>query len=66
MQSREQRQKNSLRIITCNFCEFNIYDMEQPSGEPEIVMLADLGTEYYRLQFLVDTEDDNIKEGDDK
>lgn len=35
--------------------------MEQPSGEPEIVMLADLGTEYYRLQFLVDTEDDNIK-----
>lgn len=48
-------------IVTCNFGEFNIYDMEQPSGEPEIVMLADLGTEYYRLQFLVDTEDDNIK-----
>lgn len=48
-------------IVTCNFGEFNIYDMEQPSGEPEIVKLADLGTEYYRLQFLVNTEDDNIK-----
>lgn len=48
-------------IVTCNFGEFNIYDMEQPSGEPEIVKLEDLGTEYYRLQFLVDTEDDNIK-----
>lgn len=48
-------------IVTCNFGEFNIYDMEQPSGEPEIVKLADLGTEYYRLQFLVDTADDNIK-----
>jgi hypothetical protein len=48
-------------IVTCNFAEFNIYDMEQPSGEPEIVRLNDLGTEYYRLQFLVDEGDENIK-----
>lgn len=48
-------------IVTCNFGEFNIYDMEQPSGAPEVVMLADLGTEYYRLSFLVDKEDENIK-----
>ena len=24
-------------IITCNFAEFNIYDMEKPNGEPEII-----------------------------
>jgi hypothetical protein len=48
-------------IVTCNFAEFNIYDMEQPSGEPEIVNLENLGTEYYRLQFLVDEGDENIK-----
>jgi hypothetical protein len=35
--------------------------MEQPSGEPEIVKLENLGTEYYRLQFLVDEGDENIK-----
>lgn len=48
-------------IVTCNFEEFYVYDMERPSGEPEIIRLEDLGTEYYRLQFLVDTGDSNIK-----
>jgi hypothetical protein len=48
-------------IVTCNFGEFNIYDMEHPTGEPEVILLRDLGTEYYRLQFLVDTGDENIK-----
>ena len=48
-------------IVTCNFEEFYIYDMERPSGEPEIIRLEDLGTEYYRLQFLVDTGASNIK-----
>lgn len=48
-------------IVTCNFKEFHIYDMERPTGEPEIVLLENLGTEYYRLQFLVDTGDNNIK-----
>ena len=48
-------------IITCNFKEFYIYDMERPTGEPEIVLLENLETEYYRLQFLVDTGDENIK-----
>ena len=41
-------------IITCNFEEFLIYDMEKPTGEPESILLADLGKEYYRLQFLVE------------
>ena len=41
-------------IITCNFQEFYVYDMENPRGEPEKIKLADLEKEYYRLSFLVD------------
>ena len=41
-------------IITCNFDEFLIYDMEKPNGEPESILLKDLNKEYYRLQFLVE------------
>ncbi len=41
-------------IITCNFEEFLIYDMEKPTGEPESIRLCDLPREYYRLQFLVE------------
>ena len=48
-------------IITCNFEEFLIYDMEKPTGEPESIQLKDLTKEYYRLQFLVDAEDENVK-----
>ena len=45
-------------IITCNFEEFLIYDMEKPTGEPESILLKDLGKEYYRLQFLVEEKSD--------
>ncbi len=48
-------------IVTCNFEEFLVYDMEKPNGEPEQILLKDLPKEYYRLQFLVDTGDENIK-----
>ena len=48
-------------IVTCNFQEFLVYDMEKPNGEPEQILLKDLPKEYYRLQFLVDTGDENIK-----
>ena len=41
-------------IIACNFAEFLIYDMEKPTGEPESILLSDLPTDYYRLQFLVE------------
>ena len=41
-------------IVTCNFQEFYVYDMENPRGEPEKIKLADLEKEYYRLSFLVD------------
>ena len=48
-------------IVTCNFKEFHVYDMERPSGEPEVILLENLGTEYYRLGFLVDTGVSNVK-----
>ena len=47
-------------IVTCNFSEFLVYDMEQPNGEPEQILLENLGKEYYRLQFLVDSKSDHL------
>ena len=47
-------------IITCNFKEFLVYDMEQPHGEPESILLKDLEKEYYRLKFLVDVKSEHI------
>ena len=48
-------------IITCNFQEFLIYDMEKPTGEPETIYLKDLPKEYYRLSFLTDTGSEIIR-----
>lgn len=48
-------------IITCNFQEFLIYDMEKPNGDPESILLKNLPKEYYRLQFIVNSENENIK-----
>ncbi|MBE6845186.1 MAG: class I SAM-dependent DNA methyltransferase [Ruminococcus sp.] len=48
-------------IVTCNFAEFLVYDMEKPNGEPEQILLKDLPKEYYRLQFLVSTGDEHIQ-----
>ena len=48
-------------VVVCNFQSFLVYDMEQPNGEPEEILLKDLGTEYYRLQFLVDTKAQHLK-----
>ena len=47
-------------IVTCNFSEFLVYDMEQPNGEPEQILLENLGKEYYRLMFLVDSKSEHI------
>ena len=43
-------------IVTCNFAEFLVYDMEHPLAEPEQIFLKDLAKEYYRLFFLVETK----------
>lgn len=48
-------------VITCNFKSFLIYNMENPNGEPEEIFLKDLEKEYYRLQFIVDKENENLK-----
>lgn len=48
-------------IVTCNFKEFLVYDMEKPNGEPEQILLKDLAKDYYRLQFLVDAGNENLK-----
>ena len=48
-------------VVTCNFSTFYVYDMERPRGEPEIIELANLEKEYYRLQFLVDAGNEHLK-----
>jgi hypothetical protein len=48
-------------IVTCNFSEFLVYDMENPQGEPESILLENLADEYHRLNFLVDSASANIK-----
>ena len=47
-------------IVTCNFSEFLVYDMEKPNSEPEQILLENLGKEYYRLQFLVDAKSEHL------
>ena len=47
-------------IVTCNFAEFHVYDMEHPLDQPEQILLKNLGKEYYRLAFLVDAQKEHI------
>lgn len=47
-------------IVTSNFAEFLVYDAEQPQKEPEQILLKDLGKEYYRLQFLVNSKSEHL------
>ena len=47
-------------VVTCNFQEFLIYDMEKPTGEPESILLSELAKEYYRLQFLVEEKSELV------
>ncbi|MCR4665483.1 MAG: hypothetical protein K5660_08975, partial [Paludibacteraceae bacterium] len=48
-------------IVTCNFREFRVYDMEQPNAEPQVILLENLEKEWYRLQFLVDEGNDHLR-----
>ena len=48
-------------MVICNFKEFHVYDMENPQGEPEVILLENLETEYYRLQFLVEQGNEHLK-----
>ncbi len=56
--------ENPKWIITCNFVEFRIYDMDKAksghSYEPNIIQLKELGTRYRELLFLADPDADRI------
>lgn len=49
-------------VITCNFQEFLIYDMDNPQREPEQLLLKNLPKEYYRLNFLVNEKSKVLKQ----
>lgn len=48
-------------IVTCNFQSFLIYDMENPSGEPQEVLLKNLSKEFYRLEFMTELGNEHIE-----
>ena len=48
-------------VVVCNFQSFLVYDMEHPNSDPEEILLENLATDYYRLQFLVDNQSVHIK-----
>lgn len=48
-------------IVTCNFNEFYIYDMEQPNAEATVIKLEDLPEESYRLEFLIDKTNEHLE-----
>ena len=48
-------------IVTCNFKEFRVYDMEQPNSEPAKIELNKLDHDYYRLEFLVDKSNQHLE-----
>ena len=48
-------------VVTCNFAEFLVYDMERPNDKPEQILLANLGKEHYRLRFLVETGNEHLE-----
>lgn len=48
-------------VVTCNFKSFLVYDMEQPNGEPEEILLENLEKEFYRLSFIADEGSVHLK-----
>ena len=48
-------------VVTSNFKSFLVYDMENPNGEPEEILLKNLEKEYYRLSFITDQGSVHLK-----
>ena len=48
-------------VVTSNFKSFLVYDMENPNGEPEEILLENLEKEYYRLSFITDQGSVHLK-----
>ena len=49
-------------IVTCNFDEIWVYDMDKPLADPQKIRLGDLPKEVSRLEFLVDSSVKSIRE----
>lgn len=48
-------------IVTCNFKSFHVYDMENPQGEPLVILLENLEKDFHLLNFLVDNTKQELK-----
>ncbi len=48
-------------VVTCNFEEFWVYDMNKPGCEPEKILQMALGREFYRLQFNVGQRSQHLR-----
>ena len=48
-------------IVVCNFAEFDVYDMENPQNPPEVIFLKDFEKDFYRLEFLINRKNGNIR-----
>ena len=48
-------------VVTSNFRSFLVYDMEQPNGEPEEILLENFEKEFYRLSFITDQGSVHLK-----
>ena len=57
--------QNPRWIVTCNFNEFLVYDMEHPSDDPYQIFLKDLEKEFHRLSFLVSKEINHLQKEKD-
>lgn len=52
-------------IVVSNFKEIHIYDMEKPHSDAQIIQLENLYKDYYILNVIVNSEDENIKREED-
>lgn len=62
------RYANSLRysekpryIVVSNFSQIAVYNTDNPNDAPEIIEIINLEKEYYRLSFLVNSDNEHIK-----
>ena len=49
-------------IVTCNFDEIWVYDLDRPLDDPQKIRLSDLPSELARLGFLVDSSVKSVRE----
>ena len=52
------RSEHPRYVVTCNFKEIRVYDMENPNNAPASIFINELNTQSYRLSFLV--KEDNV------